>query len=92
MFATVIMCAEFDKSLTGFQQLNTYDLSGSEYDFTATFGLDGFSLVFLVLTLFIFPLCFLAAQDITEKRPAFLLLLALMEFLLVLTFSTIDLF
>lgn len=91
MFATVVMCAEFDKSLTGFQQLNTYIVVDT-YDLTVTFGIDGFSLVFLALTLFIFPLCFLAAQDITEKRPAFLLLLALMEILLVLTFSTIDLF
>lgn len=54
-----------------------------------SFGVDGLSLLFLLLTLFIFPLCFLAVQ----QKLDFVLLrrLLIIEFLLVLSFTTLDL-
>jgi NADH-quinone oxidoreductase subunit M len=50
----------FDKSFDGFQHLAGIEVS-SEYNLNFTRGLDGVSLLFVMLTLFIFPLCFLAA-------------------------------
>jgi len=49
----------FDKSL-GFQYLSSYSVL-PEYNLSLTFGADGLSMVFLLLTLFIFPVCYLAA-------------------------------
>jgi NADH-quinone oxidoreductase subunit M len=50
----------FDKSLAGFQMLSSYEIL-SAYNLSLTLGADGLSLVFLLLTLFVFPVCFLAA-------------------------------
>lgn len=50
----------FDKGVTGFQFLTTLSTS-TAYNFSFTLGADGFSMVFLLLTLFIFPVLFLAA-------------------------------
>lgn len=86
------VCAgySFNKSL-GFQYLSSYSIL-SEYNLSLTFGADGLSMVFLLLTLFIFPVCFLAAWAVQPARKQFILYLYTMEFLLVLTFTTLDLF
>jgi len=52
----------FDKSVARFQAVRTYTFEiGHEYFFTFSLGVDGLSMVFLLLTLFVFPVCFLAA-------------------------------
>lgn len=50
----------FDKGVTGFQFLTTFS-TAQMYNFSFALGADGFSMVFLLLTLFIFPVLFLAA-------------------------------
>ena len=50
----------FNKSLAGFQFLSRVNIL-PEYNLSFTVGIDGISLIFILLTLFIFPLCFLAA-------------------------------
>lgn len=49
----------FDKTVPGFQFLSSHPVLPS-YNLSLTFGADGISMVFLLLTLFIFPVCFLA--------------------------------
>lgn len=53
-------CLSFDKSCLGFQFLYRLDLL-PQYNLALTLGVDGMSRVFLRLTLFTFPICFLAA-------------------------------
>lgn len=79
----------FDKSLPGFQFLSSYEVLPT-YNLSLTFGVDGLSTVFLLLTLFVFPVCLLATQAGATKQ--FILYVYSMELLLVLTFSTLDLF
>jgi NADH-quinone oxidoreductase subunit M len=81
----------FDKAAVGYQFMST---AGTvvEYNSAFTFGVDGLSYVFLVLTLFTFPFLFLAAWTVTKSPRHFLAHLVAMEILLVLTFVTIDLF
>lgn len=56
----LISCVSFDKGVTGFQF--THDLGFIEsYNLLFSFGADGFSMIFLLLTLFLFPVLFLAA-------------------------------
>jgi len=56
-------------------------------------GVDGFSFVFLVLTLLVFPFCFASSRSITVSGIIqFCVYLLSMEVLLALTFTTVDLF
>lgn len=50
----------FNKARSGFQFLYRLDVL-TEYNLGLTFGVDGLSLIFILLTLFVFPLCFLSA-------------------------------
>jgi NADH-quinone oxidoreductase subunit M len=55
-----LSCLSFDKAAYGFQFLYTYDIL-PQYSLTFTLGADGLSIIFLLLTLFVFPICILAA-------------------------------
>jgi NADH:ubiquinone oxidoreductase subunit 4 (subunit M) len=55
-----LMCFKFNASVVGFQFLVTA-LGGFSNNLTFSFGADGLSMVFLVLTLFTFPVCILSA-------------------------------
>jgi len=76
----------------GFQFLHKFALLEEHYNLCLAFGIDGISLSFLFLTAFIFPLCYLAAINTTFKQKTFLFYLFLLEVLLFLTFTVIDLF
>jgi NADH-quinone oxidoreductase subunit M len=69
---------------------NNYDFG---YFFLVSFGLDGISLFFVLLTTFITPLCLLTAykQGLTRVKDYCLVLLTL-ELFLVLSFTALDLF
>jgi len=92
LFVGLYCCVFFNQGVLGYQFIYTAALNplfGASY----ILGVDGISLVFLILTLFIFPFCFLAAQSVALKgRKQFCTYLISIELLLVLTFTTIDLF
>ena len=56
----VLSCLAFDKSNLGFQFL-FFCYVIPYYNIALTFGADGLSMVFLLLTLFIFPVLFLSS-------------------------------
>jgi NADH:ubiquinone oxidoreductase subunit 4 (subunit M) len=56
----VLGCFFFNLSAVGFQFLVTLP-TFLQNNLTLSFGADGLSMVFLLLTLFVFPVCFLAA-------------------------------
>ena len=85
----VLTCLAFDKSDIGFQFLATLNFV-PEYNLAFTLGADGLSMVFLLLTLFIFPILFLSAWSVAQQPKQFWNYLLAMELLLVLTFSTLD--
>lgn len=60
LFTGVTACLAFDKSDIGFQFLTALNFI-PEYNLSFTLGADGLSMVFLLLTLFIFPILFLSA-------------------------------
>jgi len=55
----VVSCLSFNQS-AGFQFLFRLNIL-PQYNLGLTLGADGISMVFLLLTLFIFPVCFLSA-------------------------------
>jgi proton-translocating NADH-quinone oxidoreductase chain M len=87
----VLGCLAFDKASAGFQFAFRLDIL-PQYNLSFTLGADGISMVFLLLTLFIFPICFLSAWTVTKQPKHFFNYLLAMELLLVLTFSTLDIF
>lgn len=87
----LVSCLAFDKSNLGFQFSSRLNIV-SEYNIALSLGADGLSMVFLLLTLFVFPILLLSAWSVTKQSRHFLNYLLAMELLLVLTFSTTDLF
>lgn len=59
---------------------------------TLSFGIDSFSLVFLLLTVFIFSLSILATTEITKCKNLFYFALFFLEIVLILVFTSLDLF
>lgn len=57
LFLTVLSCLAFNKSLLGFQFLFRLPVVAQD-NLTFSLGADGLSMVFLLLTLFVFPICF----------------------------------
>ena len=60
LFLGVYACLFFDKSTAGFQFPVEFTYL-SQYNLALSFGVDGISMVFLLLTLFTFPFLFVAA-------------------------------
>jgi proton-translocating NADH-quinone oxidoreductase chain M len=87
----LLACLSFDKGAIGYQFMSGFHFV-PEYNLTFALGIDGLSFVFLLLTLLIFPVLFLSAWSITKEPKQFFCHLMGMELLLVLTFTTIDLF
>lgn len=86
----------YDQASDGFAALTHYHFSGI-FNLDLAFGLDGISLLFLLLTSFIFPSCFLLSRSmetISGDRlfVTFTLFIFLMEFILFLVFYFLDLF
>lgn len=55
-----LSCLSFDKTAVGFQFLYSSEIL-PQYNLSFTLGADGLSIIFLLLTLFVFPICILAA-------------------------------
>jgi proton-translocating NADH-quinone oxidoreductase chain M len=87
----IASCLNFNQSMVGFQFLLHYEAAPLN-NLTFTLGADGISMVFLLLTLFVFPICFASSWTITKRSKAFFTYLMAMELLLVITFTTLDLF
>ncbi|MBS4063198.1 MAG: hypothetical protein KGZ74_01490 [Chitinophagaceae bacterium] len=74
-----------------FQQISHFNILPSEIgDFQ--FGIDGYSLCLILLTTIIMPICFLSTVSITKNRGEFVLCLLVIEYLLILSFYTTNLF
>jgi NADH-quinone oxidoreductase subunit M len=70
LFMGAVACLSFDKSDIGFQFLATLNFI-PEYNLSFSLGADGLSMVFLLLTLFIFPILFLSAWSVVLEPKQF---------------------
>jgi len=81
----------FDKSRIGFQYECQVPLI-TDYNLNLSLGIDGISLVFLILTGFIFPMCIFAVDTLEFNNKQFLIYLLLIELFLILSFMITNLF
>jgi len=64
-FIAIDLWLNFDKSELGYQYISQIPLI-SEYNLTFSLGVDGISLLFLLLTVFIMPICIFAASSVEK--------------------------
>ena len=80
--------AQFDPSNTGFQMVEEADwLLGLQYKM----GVDGISVLFVLLTTFIMPLTILASWDVTTRVKEYMIAFLLLETLMLGVFMALDL-
>ncbi|MEE9330530.1 MAG: NADH-quinone oxidoreductase subunit M, partial [Parvularculaceae bacterium] len=80
----------YDPSLTGFQLVENVDWLGS--DITYKMGVDGVSILFVLLTTFILPICIIASWNSITKRVAdFMIAFLILETLMIGVFCALDL-
>jgi proton-translocating NADH-quinone oxidoreductase chain M len=91
LLLTTIAWMQYDRTNLGFQFIVEFMLL-PQYNLNIAFGVDGMSLSFLLLTSFVTPFCILAAWTVQKNVKQFLTYILSIELLLILTFTTIDLF
>ena len=87
---SLVLWARFDPIQTGFQFVENYEWIGSSIGYRM--GVDGISVLFVVLTAFLMPICVLASWTSVHNRVReYLLVFLLLETLMIGAFATLDL-
>jgi NADH-quinone oxidoreductase subunit M len=88
--ASIFLWANFDKSSTGFQFVEEMDWLGGSIKYKM--GVDGISVLFVVLTAFLMPLCILASWESIETRvKEYMIAFLVLETLMIGVFCSLDL-
>ena len=82
--------AHFDKGATGFQFVEEMEWLGGSIKYKM--GVDGISVLFVVLTAFLMPLCVIASwESIDERVKEYMIAFLLLETLMIGVFCALDL-
>ncbi len=88
--ASVYLWANFDQGNPGFQFVEEMDWLGGSIRYKM--GVDGISVLFVVLTAFLMPLCILASwQAIDERVKEYMIAFLVLETLMIGVFCALDL-
>jgi len=80
---------EFDNSDFGFQMVEKTDWLGSGISYHM--GVDGISMLFVILTTFLMPLCILASWESVQKRvKSYMIAFLILETLMIGVFCALD--
>ena len=86
---SVLIWVGFDYSTPGFQMVEKVDWLGSGISYHM--GVDGISMLFVILTTFLMPFCILASWETVEKRlKAYMIAFLLLETLMIGVFCALD--
>ena len=87
---SVVLVGSFDASNTGYQFVERYQwFAGAQYHL----GVDGISILFVLLTAFLMPLCILASWKTIDKRVVeYMIAFLALETLVIGVFTSLDLF
>lgn len=88
---TLKLLSDFDLNCKGYQYEASYTVL-PQYNLNFSVGIDGISLLFLLLTTFIMPLCFLATASNKKYTFEMIICLCFLEFFVILCFVTTNLF
>jgi NADH-quinone oxidoreductase subunit M len=85
---SVLMVARFDPNLSGFQFVeDTPWFAGLHY----RMGVDGISILFVLLTTFLTPLCVIASWRLTNRVLEYMIAFLMLETLMIGVFTALDL-
>ena len=91
-FVSIFLWISFDQFSSKFQFFEKIDWL-SYHNINLILGVDGISLLFIILTTFLTPLCILTSYNIIKKQvKQYFMLFLFLEFFLILIFSILDLF
>jgi NADH-quinone oxidoreductase subunit M len=87
---SLVMWAQFDPAKAGFQFVQNYAWIGNSIGYRM--GVDGLSLLLVVLTAFLLPICVIASWGSVHSRVReYLMVFLILETLMIGAFSTLDL-
>ena len=90
LFLTFFLWYSFDKSLTGFQFIEEKNWISGLIKFKL--GIDGISILFIILTAFITPICIISCINSVKKRlNEFLIAILILETFILGVFCSLDL-
>ncbi|WP_373636524.1 NADH-quinone oxidoreductase subunit M [Yoonia sp. BS5-3] len=88
LFVSLFVLSEFDPSNTDFQMVESYDwLLGLQYKM----GVDGISILFVMLTTFLMPLVIASCWDVTTRVKEYMIAFLVLETLMLGVFMALDL-
>ncbi len=89
LILSLFMLLEFDGSLAGFQFVERFQWLGGGVDYAM--GVDGISVLFVVLTTSLLPLCILASwNSVTHRVREYMLAFLVLETLMIGVFCALD--
>ena len=89
-FLAMVLTLDFDSTKPGFQFVETTKWLGGGIDFRL--GVDGISILFVLLTTFLTPLCILASEkSIVSRKLEYMVAFLILETLMIGTFVSLDL-
>ncbi len=87
-FLSIFIWIEFDNSVAGFQMVEKADWLGS---ISYHLGVDGISMLFIILTTFLMPFCILASWESIQNRVReYMIAFLILETLMIGVFCTLD--
>ncbi|NWG70917.1 MAG: NADH-quinone oxidoreductase subunit M [Parvularculaceae bacterium] len=91
VLSVVVYLAYYDPALPGYQLVEKVEWLGDGVNYKM--GVDGISILFILLTTFIMPICILASWDSIKHRIGdYMMAFLVMETLMIGVFSALDLF
>ncbi|WP_299862799.1 NADH-quinone oxidoreductase subunit M [uncultured Hoeflea sp.] len=86
---SLLIWANFDTSDPGFQMVESIELAGSGFSYAM--GVDGISMLFVILTTFLMPLCILASWNSVETRVReYMIAFLVLETMMIGVFCALD--
>ncbi|MCY0147193.1 NADH-quinone oxidoreductase subunit M [Hoeflea sp. G2-23] len=86
---SLLIWANFDAADPGFQMVEAIDLPGSMFSYAM--GVDGISMLFVILTTFLMPLCVLASWKSVETRVReYMISFLILETMMIGVFCALD--
>ena len=86
---SLLIWASFDMSDPGFQMVEVIDMPGAMFSYAM--GVDGISMLFVILTTFLMPLCILASWNSIETRVReYMIAFLVLETMMIGVFCALD--
>jgi NADH-quinone oxidoreductase subunit M len=89
VLSVYIFVAYYDPTIAGYQLVERADWLGGGVSYKM--GVDGISILFVLLTTFIMPICIAASKSIEKRVPEYMIAFLIMETLILGVFCALDL-